>query len=233
MKRLAPLLPLLLLLLHGFLYNAVGRLAAARQINFGPAVELPIDAWIPFVPLFVIPYTLVWFYPIGLTGYLVAARVEPKAFQSTAVALVALLLGCYALWIAFPVKVGLRLDESALAGRGWLDQSVLFNYRGASHWNACPSFHVAGPWFLYRAARLMTPRLPAIFFWAFVAIALSTVLIRIHYALDIVGGLLISELVVRTVLGPLLKTRKLARRFHQTSGHIPAHDCLATKEIHP
>ena len=209
MNRLSPLLPLVLLLLHGFLYNGVGKVAAARQVDFGPMLEMPWDGWIPFVPLFVIPYTLVWFYPLGLTGYLVAARVEPRVFRSMAIALVALLVACYALWIAFPVKVGLRLDEGALAGQGWLHDLVLFNYQGASHWNACPSFHVAGPWFLYRAARLVAPRLPSFFFWLFVAIALSTVLIRIHYALDIVGGLLVSELAIRGVFHPLLRPRSL------------------------
>lgn len=212
MTRLDPLFPLLLLLLHGFLYNEVGEIAAARGVDFGPLVEMPIDAFIPFVPVFVIPYTLVWFFPLGLVAYLMLARVESRGFRPMFISLVVLLLGCYALWIAFPVQVGLRLPESSLGEYGWLGKLVLFNYEGASHWNACPSFHVAGPWFLYRAARLMAPRLPALFFYLFVAIALSTVLIRIHYALDIVGGLLISELVIRTVYQPLLETGAVGQR---------------------
>ena len=212
MTRLDPLFPLLLLLLHGFLYNEVGEIAAARGVDFGPLVEMPIDAFIPFVPVFVIPYTLVWFFPLGLVAYLMLARVASRGFRPMFISLVVLLLGCYALWIAFPVQVGLRLPESSLGEYGWLGKLVLFNYEGASHWNACPSFHVAGPWFLYRAARLMAPRFPALFFYLFVAIALSTVLIRIHYALDIVGGLLISELVIRTVFQPLLETGAVGQR---------------------
>ena len=58
----------------------------------------------------------------------------------------------------------------------------------------------------------MAPRLPVFFFWMFVAIALSTVLIRIHYALDIVGGLLLSELIIRAVFQPLHKTGMVGKR---------------------
>ena len=41
------------------------------------------------------------------------------------------------------------------------------------------------------------------------SIGLSTVLIRIHYAMDIVCGLLISELVFRLVFKPLHETKAL------------------------
>jgi membrane-associated phospholipid phosphatase len=57
----------------------------------------------------------------------------------------------------------------------------------------------------------MAPRLPRFFFWIVVAIILSTVLIRIHYALDIVFGLLVSELVVRLVFQPIHHARTLEK----------------------
>ncbi len=209
MKRLEPLPVLFLLLAHGVLYNEIGELAAARGRNFAPLVELPIDSYIPFVPLFVLPYTGVWFLPLALVAYLVAGGTRPQAFRSMFAGLLVLMLSCYAMWIAFPVKVGLRLNEEVVAAHGWLGQLVVFNYRGASLWNACPSFHVAGPWFLYRAASLMAPRVPRVFLWTVVAIALSTVLIRIHYALDILFGLLVGELVVRFVFRPLHEARTL------------------------
>jgi membrane-associated phospholipid phosphatase len=211
MKRFEPLLPLVFVILHGFLYNEIGELAAARQIDLGPVIEIPLDAWIPFVPVFVLPYIFAWFFPVGLIGYLMVTRIEANKFRPMSVAMLVLALGSYALWIAFPVQEGLRVDESSLAAHGRLGQLVLFIYQGSSQWNSFPSFHVAGPWLIYRAARLMAPRLPRFFFWAFVAIALSTVLIRIHYAVDIVGGLLISELVIRMVFKPLYEARTQER----------------------
>lgn len=206
MRALEPWLPLVLLLLHGFLYNEIGELAANRGVDFGPVVETPLDAWIPFVPAFVIPYTLVWLFPVVLTAYLVRKRVDPQAFRAVFMAVIALLVLCYTLWVLFPVKVGLRLDDGVIGSDGWLGALVRLNYEGASHWNACPSFHVAGPWLLYRCARALRPQLPMLFLGLVLAIMLSTVFIRIHYALDIAFGVLASELVFRQVF----------RRLHQS-----------------
>jgi len=115
------------------------------------------------------------------------------------VSLLVLMLGCYALWILFPVYVDLRVGESVLNGHGWLGDLVRFNYNGASHWNACPSFHVAGPWFLYRSMPLAAAPRRWGFLAAVLAIIASTVLIRIHFLLDIVFGLLVAELVYHQV----------------------------------
>lgn len=195
MKLLGVLSPLLLLLVHGFLYNVIGGIAALRGVNYGPQVWIPLDAKVPFVPLFVLPYLFVWIFPVFLIGYLVLKRgFDPAPCLRIATALLMLMPGCYVLWILFPVRVDLRVDESVLARHGFLGTLVRFNYEGASQWNACPSFHVAGPWFLYRAVRDAVPRMPRVFLCIVVAIAASTVLIRIHFLLDIVFGVLAAEL---------------------------------------
>jgi hypothetical protein len=209
MKSIEPWLLLALLILHGFLYNEIGEMAAARGLDFAPLVETPIDSVIPFVPGFVIPYMLAWLYPILLIAYLMTAKVDSRSFRSLFITVLVLMVGCYLLWTLFPVRFGQRLDEGYVAGYGWFGRWVLFNYQNASHWNACPSFHVAGPWLLYRTARTLAPQLPKTFFWVFAAIGLSTVLIRIHYVMDIICGLLISELVFRLVFKPLHETKAL------------------------
>ena len=193
--------PLLVLLVHGFLYNRVGEVVQWRGLNYGPAVEIPLDARVPFVPLFVIPYLFVWVFPILLIGYAVRRRgCDPVPYLRISVSLVALMLSCYALWILFPVRVDLRLDESALNRHGILGDLVRCNYERASQWNTCPSFHVAGPWFLYRAVRDMVLTMPRFFLFIVVAIAASTVLIRIHFLLDIVFGVLVGEIIHQVVL---------------------------------
>lgn len=195
MKFLGILSPLLLLLVHGFLYNVIGGIAGSRGVNYGPQVWIPLDAKVPFVPLFVLPYLFVWIFPVFLIGYLVYKRgFDPAPCLRIATALLILMLGCYVLWILFPVRVDLRVDESVLARHGFLGTLVRLNYEGASQWNACPSFHVAGPWFLYRAVRDAVPKMPRVFLCIVVAIAASTVLIRIHFLLDIVFGVLAAEL---------------------------------------
>ena len=217
MKRFEPLLLFPLLFLHGVLYNEIGEISAARGVDFGPLMDQGLDAAVPFLSAFVIPYMFAWGFPVFLIGYLMLATKTPAAsFRPVFAALVVLLVTCYTLWITFPVYVGLRLDETFLAEGGWLDQLVLFNYQNSSYWNACPSFHVAGPWFLYRTAKLLYSRLPRVFLWIALAIIVSTVLIRIHYLMDIVGGLLVSELAVRLVFINLRKHHTLENLSSKT-----------------
>lgn len=192
--------PLLVLLVHGSLYNEIGRIAAWRGVNYGPQVMIPLDAQVPFVPLFVLPYLFVWVFPILLIGYVaLKLRFDPSPCLRISIGLVALMLSCYVLWILFPVRCDLRLDEAVLARHGFLGNLVRINYEAASQWNACPSFHVAGPWFLYRAVRDAVPKMPRLFLFIVVAIAASTVLIRIHFLADIACGVLIGELIYHVV----------------------------------
>ena len=202
MRMLEIVLPLCFIVLHGLLYNAVGSgVTDARGIDFGPVVMTWLDARIPFLPPMVFPYMLAWFYPLFLVVALVKKRgVGILEIRRIFAAILLLELLCYCLWVAFPVKVGLRVDETALAAHGWLGSLVLLNYEHATVWHACPSFHVAGPWFFYRTAQLYGVRFIRAFLVMFVAIAVSTVTIRIHYLMDIVVGLAVSELVFRTVL---------------------------------
>jgi len=201
MKLLAVLSPLLLLFVHGLLYNPIGSIAASRGVNYSLLIEIPLDAKVPFVPVFVLPYLFVWVFPILLIGYLAHQRgFAPVPALRISVSLAVLMLTCYVLWILFPVCVDLRLEQAVLERYGFLGTLVGLNYEGASQWNACPSFHVAGPWFLYRAVRDAVPRMPRIFLCIALAIAASTVLIRIHFLLDIVFGMLVAELVYQFVL---------------------------------
>ena len=206
--------PLLLLFIHGSLYNRVGEIAASRGINFGLLIETPVDAHVPFVPLFVLAYLFVWFLPALLIIHLGRSTDwDPAPCGRLSVSLIALMLGCYGFWILFPVHVDLRLDPALVAQHGWLGELVLFNYNGASEWNACPSFHVAGPWFLYRAVRSAVPRMPWGFLVIVLAIAASTVLIRIHYLADIAFGIAAAELAYHGAFKRLTKGTVLEQDY--------------------
>lgn len=188
--------PLLLLFVHGSIYNTIGGIAAARGVDYGPLLEIPLDARIPLVPVFVLAYLLVWPFPLALVAWTILERgVDQALFRRLSLSLLVLMLACYALWILFPVYVDLRVGEAELARHGWLGDLVGFNYGRASHWNACPSFHVAGPWLLCRVVPLAARSGRWIFRGAVLAIIASTVLIRIHYLLDIAFGILVAELV--------------------------------------
>lgn len=195
---LGVLSPLLLLLVHGFLYNFIGQIVASRGQNYGPLAVTGLDAHVPFVPVFVLPYMFVWVFPVFLIGYLACrCQYDPEPCKRLCVPILLLMLICYGLWILFPVRCDLRLNDFVLSQNGILGELVRLNYLGASHWNACPSFHVAGPWFLYRAVRRSVPGLPSVFLIMVLCIAASTVLIRIHFLADIVCGVFVGEMVYR------------------------------------
>jgi len=199
-ERLELVLPLLLVVLHGPLYNQIGNLAASRGLDFGPVVVTGLDEQVPFLPLMVFPYMIAWLFPALLMVALVRSGLDRLAVRKIVAAIVVLEVVCYLLWVAFPVKCSLRLDETALAEHGWPGWLVLENYKLATVWNACPSFHIAGSWLFLRAAQLYRVRFLSLFFVLYLLIAISTVTIRIHYLADILVGLLVSEAVFRFTL---------------------------------
>jgi len=214
-QRLEALAPLLLFLLFGFTYNEIGQLAELRGIDYGPTLSTSLDAGVPLVPLMMLPYAVFWFLPLLAMGYLYWKRGwEPAPYRRIFVALAVLMLSCSTLWVLVPVHVGLRADHAVLADHGILGRWISLTYLAASEWNACPSFHVAGSWFLCRVVRLYRPHHTKLFPLVVTAIIASTVLIRIHYLADIVFGLAISELVYRFVLHPMESRKALE--------HIPS-----------
>ena len=205
MRNLEAALPLGFVVFHGLFYNAVANAVTARRgADYGPVLATWLDERVPLVPLMVFPYMIAWVYPLFLVGGLVAKEeVGVVVVRRIVVSALLLELVCYALWIAFPVKFSMRVDEAELAALGWLGSLVRLNYENATAWHACPSFHIAGPWLFFRAAQLYRIRFVRTLLFVFIAIALSTVTIRIHYVLDIAGGLLVSEAAYRFVLLPL------------------------------
>lgn len=205
------ILPLMLLALHGAFYNTIGDLASLRGVDFGPWLATPLDRLIPFSALFIIPYTAIWLLPI----YMVVRLKRQDGFtvqqmRRVSGAFVALILVCYALWIAFPMQMNVRAAEGLLVDGGLLGQFTQFTYQNATPWNACPSFHVAAPWLICRILSLYTGKVPVPIACLTAAIFLATVGIRIHYLLDIVGGILVAETVHRVVLLRLEQAKSLA-----------------------
>lgn len=197
----AALLAALGYLCFGF-YEVVGRLAALRGFDLGPHLRTPIDDAIPFLPLFVLPYSLAFVMPV-VTAVAVAVHGGLHSFRRVFFAYLGLLFVHFALYLAFPTSAsGVMLPEAAL-GDGWLDWGVSFFYRLSPPWNACPSFHVAGAWFFYRILHRWAPRASrayAVWFWImFVSIAA----IKIHWVIDGVAGWLLAEAWYRWVFVPV------------------------------
>ena len=97
LRLLQVLSPLAVLLVHGMLYNPIGDLVALRGTDFSPFIKTPLDALAPYVPVFVLPYLFIWFFPVVLMGclYRNSGMRNPTPYLRLSLALLALIGICY------------------------------------------------------------------------------------------------------------------------------------------
>lgn len=178
----------ILLIILGYVIGGLGYLAVNHWIGEGPfhRLELPIDRWIPFVPVFVFGYVLVYFTP-GLSAFFIADRAE---IYRTSLAFGLNAVICFSIFAIFPVEyprvfpVPEGLSGRILAFVHVLDRPV----------NCFPSHHIATSFTAYFAVRRQDRRWGAIFGIAAVLVAVSTLLVKQHYVVDVPGGIAVAGL---------------------------------------
>lgn len=176
---------------NGFLfmvgYFTFGYLAInwfSQQRTFFLDLSFPFEHQIPFVPLFIFGYILVYFSV--LLTYLILAdwqdwrRAMTSFLLATSVA--------YLLFLLMPVRMTLRPDLSGMTG---IASAVSrFYYLIDLPYNCFPSLHVTYP----TLATLLAWRHHRIARWVFMAmaiiVAISVVLVKQHYVADVVAGFL-------------------------------------------
>ncbi len=182
-------------------YIVIGRLASWRGVDLTPWLRTRLDDAIPFMPVFVIPYALAFAAPV-LAGLLIARYGGLFAVRRAFFAYFALVAAHFLLYLLVPTSAGpLFMPDSEL--RGALPSLVRFFYGLSPPWNAWPSLHVAGGWFLCRALKPLAPRAALAFqgwFWLMFA---STAAIKIHWVADGIAGFVLAEGAFRRILRPL------------------------------
>jgi membrane-associated phospholipid phosphatase len=157
-------------------------------LNHGPYrlfLRTPIDEALPVVTLFVVPYVSLKAFIYGsLTIFLLF---RARIFQSAVVSMIATFLVSYIFFAILQTYV----DRPALTGTDALTRMVRDVYAGDHPFNDFPSLHVslsaiiAIHW--WRFSRTSWP----LVIWAGL-IAISTVMVKQHYLVDIVGGLILA-----------------------------------------
>ena len=139
-----------------------------------------LDRYIPLVPAFVVAYFGIFlFLPVAV----VFLFETPLAIEF----LIALVIGMYLaaiFWYLFPA----RMYRPEITGHGVFDRIVALLYHDDPHTNGFPSSHVINSVIASFYLSIAFPQ-----YWIYicivgVAIALSTVFIKQHRALDVVGG---------------------------------------------
>lgn len=179
-------------------YFGIGHYNLDRARYFDPS--LAIEARIPFVPLAIFAYVLV--YVVLLTGFLAIPRAEQPYFRRAVGWLALNFAIAYAIFLLVPVKALHRpvIDPSggfALAITEWY-------YRNDPPANLLPSLHVQMGTIGGLLCRRRGGWLGAAGMASAVVIAVSVLLVKQHYLADIALALVIVALTARLCrVGPL------------------------------
>lgn len=164
------------------------------------ATQLPLDAHIPFCEWFVIPYCL-WYPFLVITGLYLLRR-DRAAFRRYMLFLGTTFLLSAAIWLLVPNGQDLR--PAVFPRENPLTALTAGLYRIDTNTNVFPSVHVlgsVGAALAVRDCRALKRkkllRTGAVLLAA--AICISTVFIKQHSVLDVVGGLLLGGLAARSV----------------------------------
>ncbi len=173
--RLAWLLTLLFVQL---LYFPINRLVVG-----GVGLSIPLDAQIPLVPIWTIPYvlTLTWW-----AGCYIWAALEMKSglFCSLVASTLFTMLTAYVFYLLYPTYV----SRSIVDGNGWQFDMLRQLYANDRAYNAFPSGHtytsllILFYWWIWR------PGLRWLWFGIVSLILVSTLLTHQHYLVDLLGG---------------------------------------------
>lgn len=167
-------------------------------------LETKLDAYVPFVPLFVFPYLL--YYPWLLLPVFVL-RTRESFFRALA-AFAVMQVIAQTVYVLFPAQ----MNRPAVTQLGLSAALVRFVYRVDQGWNVFPSLHVAHALLVailfFRYGRVWT-RLPVAL--GSLLICMSTVLIKQHYVIDIPAGVLLTSVCYAAINLPFTVARSSYR----------------------
>jgi membrane-associated phospholipid phosphatase len=214
---------------HRLCYDGVGRLLDGGAADYAPLLQMSIDTWIPYVPIFIVPYALIWAYGAAIAAYALYFRTyNHLLFRYFYLGFVLMTAIECLVWIMFPARISIRAGPDVLAAAGWLGELTAYVYGKATPWNVFPSAHVA---FAYAgwlfSAHFARREHRKWFLAAFVVVVLSVLLIKNHFILDIAGSVLVVHLVYHGAFLPALRRRLL----HRLPTTVMLGGCLAAMAI--
>ena len=154
-------------------------------------ISLPIDAAIPFIPAFSVIYVLA--YIQWVAGYILITRDSRELCRRVVTGEIISKLICMALFLLYPTTMA----RAEIVSDGPFDTLVRYIYRMDAAENFFPSIHCLESWVCFRGAMWMkkTGRWYRYFSLLFsLLVFASTVLIKQHAAVDIIGGILTAEI---------------------------------------
>ncbi|WP_330949341.1 phosphatase PAP2 family protein [Virgibacillus sp. MG-45] len=200
-KRKVPhLLSLLIFPILGLIYT---------YLNTQPskAIEIPlkVDSYIPFIPIFVIPY-IIWY--AFIFGYMIYFCFKDlKVYYHALITIVIGEVICFLFYIFFQTTV----PRPVLAGNDWITSMVQFIYQNDEPYNCFPSIHVLTTYVIMLA--FIQIKKKHLFNTLFVhmmgiLIILSTLFIKQHVVLDVIASIIIASVIHSFVVELATRSQK-------------------------
>lgn len=182
------LLPLVIMLAVNWATYALTPLWTNKMVHYN--LETPVDFWIPFVPIFVIPYILA--YLQWIVGYWRVALVGKEyCYRIYFGEVLAKLFVCI-IYIVLPTTM---VRANVIQGDIFSDL-VRELYRIDAPVNLFPSIHCLESWICYRASKndqYFGKGYQRAMGIATAIVFLSTLFIKQHVLVDVVGAIVVSE----------------------------------------
>ena len=158
-------------------------------LNHGPAVlnlRTPLDAALPVVPIFVIPYNSL--EPLVYATLIIFLVFRTRVFQSACLALISAWLVSYAFYFFLQTEV----IRPVLSGTDVLTRMIRDVYATDQPFNDFPSLHTSLSTILAIHWFRIDRRLGIVLaIWTALIVA-STLLVKQHYIADLLSGLLLA-----------------------------------------
>nr|WP_275901705.1 phosphatase PAP2 family protein [Paenibacillus sp. SYP-B3998] len=155
-----------------------------------------MDRQIPFLKIFVVPYML-W-YVFLLLGFMYLAYKDRRTYYLTLLQFIIGLLLCYSVYAVYQTFV----SRPVISGDDWMLRMVQWVYLSDQPFNCFPSTHVLTSYLMMKAY-LNTKQIPRLYTVIVtlmsVLIIASTLFVKQHVLLDIVGAVLVAEGVIYVV----------------------------------
>ncbi|MBI3573638.1 phosphatase PAP2 family protein [Candidatus Kaiserbacteria bacterium] len=145
-------------------------------------LQTRFDRLIPFIPQFTVPYLGLYLLVPVTVLLLLGTHFERNYIASLAV-------GMYtgaAVWYFVPTK----MHRPRVSGNSFSEKLALLIYRGDPHANGCPSAHVFSSLISSYFLSLAFPTYALIAWGAGLLVAVSTMFIKRHQAIDVLSGIL-------------------------------------------
>ncbi|MCE5236295.1 MAG: phosphatase PAP2 family protein [Clostridiaceae bacterium] len=168
-------------------------IAAKPVVALLPKVDfnLPIDARIPYMPAFFVPYLLCFAYWACMYLYIAGLGARRRSELTAAALCSSAVIG--ALFLLFPTEI----ERPAEPGGGFFGALAALAYGADTPYNLFPSFHCFASWLCFigvRGAKEVKPWLKIAAFLAAILTFASTMLVKQHYFVDFIPSVFIAEL---------------------------------------